>query len=547
MTRYSPYFLMSGVCALTLLAGCDAVGDGVAPTGVTLEPNFQATGLTAREAEEAQEAFENGEPFRITECVPAQMRLVLEFDNGSRENATQRSENVRYSSSDESVLEVSNRDIPFTGNPDQVFPRGALIPRSPGTATVTANFSNFETSMEVEVQALGEIEPFVDFPQVLAPNAFAEVLANAQVNGQTLSVSNAAALNLTDINSGEASEAVRSDRTADGRVFVRGLLPAVDQQAELDFALCDRQFTREFDVAEISELQLARSEDDGEPAVIGFTELLEATAVFADGSEQRLSEQVSYAIPEDDDNLLLLLSTGTRSNSLLLPLSGNEADDPEDGEFDGTGGTGTVNASFDQDASSSLPDTDLPDGVTDLPEAEATPLEVAVRPGRAEALRWQVAANDQGERVLELPQGCDTQPGVEADIQIFRGTDDYVTVARDVTRGVNYLVGDETIDDGEEEGEEETAPDEGEEEESEPVIEVVRSGALSSELRAGTITAVGEVGEEERLRAVLVQSGAIPGFDEPAEGDELRLEEEILVRVVERRDCAPFDDPGVLE
>ncbi|WP_156966333.1 hypothetical protein [Algiphilus aromaticivorans] len=543
MTRYSPYFLMSGVCALTLLAGCDAVGDGVAPTGLTFEPNFQATGLTAREAEEAQEAFENGEPFRITECIPAQARTVLEFDNGARENATQRSENIRYSSSDESVLEVSNFDIPLTVNPDQPFPRGTLIPRSPGTATVTVNFSNFETSMEVEVQPLGEIEPFVDFPRALAPNAFAEVVANAEVNGQTLSVSNAAALKLTDVNSGDPSEAVRSDRTADGRVFVRGLLPAVDQQAELDFALCDRQFTQEFDVAEISELQLARAEDDGEPAVIGFSELLEATAVFADGSEQRLSEQVSFSRPEEEDNLLLLLNTQTRGNSLLLPLSGSEGDDPDEGEISGTGGVGTLNASFDQDASSSLPTTELPDGVTDLPEVEATPLEIPVRPGRAAALHWRVEANDEGERVLELPQGCETQPGVEADIQIFRGSDDYVTVTRDVTRSVNYLVGDESLD--EEEDEADTAQDE--EEESEPVINVVRSGTLSSQLRAGTITAVGEVGEEERLRAVLVQSGTIPGFDEPAEGEERRIEDEILVRVVERQDCAPFDDPGVLE
>lgn len=545
MTRYSPYFLMSGVCALTLLAGCDAVGEGVAPTGLTFEPNFQATGLTAREAEEAQEAFESGGPFRITECIPAQVRTVLEFDNGTRENATQRSVNVRYSSSDESVLEVSNFDIPLTANPDQPFPRGTLIPRSPGTATVTVNFSNFETSMEVEVQPLGEIEPFLDFPQVLAPNAFAEVVAEAQVNGQTLSISNAAAVRLTDVNSGDPSEAARSDRTSDGRVFVRGLLPAAAQQAELDFALCDRQFTREFSVAEIAELRLTRADDDGEPAVIGFSELLDATAVFDDGNEQRLSEQVSFSRPEEQDNLLLLLNTQTRSNSVLLPLSGSEGDEPGEGEITGTGGIGTLNASFDQDASSSLPDTDLPDGVTDLPEIEATPLDIAVRPGRAEELRWLVGANDESERVLELPQGCETQPGVEADIEIFRGADDKVLVTRDVTRGVNYLVGDESLDDDEDDAE--AAQDEDEGEEPEPVINVVRSGALSSQLRAGTITAVGEVGDEERLRAVLVQSGSIPGFDEPAEGEERRIEDEILVRVTERQDCAPFDDPGVLE
>lgn len=546
MTRYSPALLLSCACALPLLAGCDAVGEGVAPTGVSLEPNFRATGLSEREAEAAREAFENGAPFAISECLPAEMQLVLEFDNGARENATRRSENVRYSSSDESVLEISNRDIPFIGNPDQVFPRGALIPRSPGTATVTASFSDFEASMEVEVQSLGAIDAFAEFPEVIAPNSFAEVLSDATVNGQTLSVSNAAALRITDVNTGEESEAARVQRTGDGRVFVRGVVPSAAQQAELDFELCDKQFTREFRVEEISELQVSRATDDGEPLAIGFSELLDAKAVFDGGEEQVLTDQVVFSRPDEQQNLLLLLTTTERSNSLLLPLSGQGSSDGEDDDAvigEGTGGMGSITAAFQQQASGE----DLPDGVADLPETVEGTLDVNVRPGRAEGLRWRVEADSEtGERRLRLPQDCQAQPGVEADINIFRGQDDYVTVTREVGRGINYFVGEEPVDDenGNDQGAEEgdAAADE-----ADPVIRVQPSAALSGDPRAGTITAVGEVGEEEVLRAVLVQNADIPGFEDNTEDGEIRLEDQITVEIIDRSDCADFEGRGVLE
>lgn len=568
MTRYSPAFLLPAACALTLLAACDSVGDGVAPTGISLEPVFQGTGLSAREAEEAREAFQDGGPFRIMECLPANQQLILEFDNGSRENATRRSENVTYESSDPTVVEVANHSgdgdgIPFIGesadNPERFFPQGALVPRGPGTATITARFSNFESSMEVEVEPLGAIDAFVDFPAVMAPNSFAEVKANASVKGQTLSVSNAAALSITDVNSGEASEVARVQETQDGRVFALGLLPATAQQATLDFELCDRQFQTEFDIDEISELQLARTNDDGEPLVIGYSELLDATAVFSDGREQDLTSQVTFSRPDEDDNLLLLLTTATRGNSLLLPLSGAEdaGDDPGSVES-GTGGTATLNASFDQDASGGNEDLDLPEEVADLPEVDATALTLDVRPGRAEELRWRVPANADDERILELPQDCSTQPGVEADITILRGEDDEVEVTRSVGRSVNYLIGDEELEgdgDGEGSGDGNGDAAADEEEAADPVIVVQDSAGLSANLQAGTISAVGEVGEEERLRAVLVQSTDIPGFDDAGNGssdgdsedDEIQLVDEIIVRIVERADCATVGDSGALQ
>lgn len=562
MTRLPPFSLATALAAVVVLAGCDAVGDGVAPSGIVLEPNFEATGLSQREAEEARQAFRDGDaPFRITECLPASFRMVLEFDNGSRENATRRSPNVRYESSNPEVVQAANRgEIPFIGepadDPQSFFPQGALVPRSPGTATITARFSNFETSMEVEVQPVGDIDPFVDMPDVLAPNGLAEIVSNATVNGQTLSVSNAAAVGLTDINTGEDSTALREERSNDGRLFLRGLLPAENQQVTLDFEICDRQFQRELRVEQIAELQLAREADDGQPMAINFSELLEARAIFADGSEQLLTRQIIFERPDEQSNLLAFFNTQTRSNSLALPLSGAEGDEAGE-EVSGTGGIATVSSTFDQDASAFCDDIEndaqrqncrdnFPDGVQDQPPVDATPLDLPIRPGLARGLQWEVPANDDGERILEIPQDCTAQPGVMADIELFLEDDSYVMVSRDVTRGVNYLIGDEQLPDNGDNGENgDNGDGSNDDEPADPVIEVVPSSPLGSNLNSGTITAVGEIGEEERLRAVLVQTGDVPGFED--EDDEIQLSDEITVRIVDRADCALVGEPGVLE
>lgn len=552
----------TALATLMLVVGCDSVGEGVAPEGITIEPGFTGN---ERQREAAEEAFENGAPFEVTQCLPASMQVVLEFDNGNREDITRRSENVRYTSSDPSVLQVSNRDIPFLGDESAVFPRGALLPVAPGTATVTVKFAGFQQSLDVKVNELGEITPFVDFPEVIAPNSLAEVLADAVVQGQTTSVTSAAALSVEDVGGSDAGPFARVTNVG-GRSFLRGLLPSPTQRATLDFALCDRQFSEEFRVAQIQDLQIERRNDDGEPLAIGFSELLDATAVFEDGGTQSLNQQANFETEDNEDNVLLLLQVSGRSNSLVLGLSGaqetaDECADP------GDGGTSSVRARFDQDASATVPESELPDGTSDLPEVESDLLALTARPGRAQAVRWRVDANDAGERIFELPQGCSAQPGVDADIEILREDGSRVTVTRRVDREANYVVGDDTIDtsnptnpacevaeeDGtggggttgdEGTGGDDASGDDATGEEAEPIIEVVGRAALSSNLQAGQITAVGEVGQEQTIRAVVLQDPDLPGFDDGGveEGQAIVREDTLTVRITEPADCAPLED-----
>jgi len=557
----------TALATLMLVAGCDAVGEGVAPEGITIEPGFTGS---ERQREAAEEAFENGAPFEVTQCLPASMQVVLEFDNDNREDITRRSENVRYTSSDPSVLQVSNRDIPFLGDEEAVFPRGALLPIAPGTATVSVTFAGFEQSIDIKVSELGAIQPFVDFPEVIAPNSLAEVRADAVVQGQTTSVTSAAALSVEDVGGSDAGPFARVTNVG-GRSFVRGLLPSPTQRATLDFALCDRQFSQEFQVAQVQDFQLERRNDDGEPLAIGFSTLLDTTAVFEGGSTQELTGQSVFETVDNDDVLLLLQSSG-RSNSLVVGLSGEPQSDDVCAE-PGEGGTASVRANFTQDASTTVPESEVPDGTSDLPELESNLLSLMTRPGRAQAIRWRVDANDDGERVFELPQGCSAQPGVDGDIEILREDGTKVTVTRRIDREANYLIGDATIDTSDPvnpdcdpvvEGDDgagddaagddtagddtpaDDAADEGDanEDEAEPVIEVVDRAALSSNVQAGRITALGEVGEEQTVRAVVLQDPDLPGFDDGGaeEGQVIVREDTLTVRITEPADCAPLED-----
>lgn len=525
------------------LAACGGVGSGVAPESITIEPIFTGG---ARIQAAATEAFEETGVFGISECLPAGIGVILEFDNGARENISQRSGNVRYTSSNPEVLAVSNLDAAIPGRPNVIFPRGTLLPLAQGEATVTVTFAGLQQSIDVRVDSLGAIDGFTDFPGVIAPGSVVEVRAEALVDGQTRNIASVANLSVEDVNGSDAGPFVRTG-TAGQVPFIQGLLPSMSQRATLDFEICDRQLTREFRVAQIQELRTRRGVDDGQPQAIGFSELLEATAIFDDGSEQNLDNQVRFARGEGETSVVALLGTEVGGNNLALGLSGNVGDTPGEA-VTGTGGIAMITASFDQNpVNNGAPAAGVPEGATDLPVVEAAPLELPVRPGRVQAIRWNVPTDDNGERVLELPQGCSLQPGVEGDMELLLDDDSRVTVVRRIDRETNYLIGPDVPETDPDAGDSATDGGNNDAPPAAPVISVVASDGISSVLGAGTITAVGEVGDSEILRAVLLQDPNLPGFDDGGvgDGDNIELEDVLTIRVVEGVldgvDCASLE------
>jgi hypothetical protein len=94
------------------------------------------------------------------ECLTYGLAAFMEFTNGQVGNFTTR---VVWSSSDPSVVEISNGDIPISGETTTptaadptgavFYPPGTMIPLSPGSAIVTANFDGIVAQLLVSVAA----------------------------------------------------------------------------------------------------------------------------------------------------------------------------------------------------------------------------------------------------------------------------------------------------------------------------------------------------------------------------------------------------------
>ena len=141
--RESVLAVALGCCAA--LAGCSGIGDGVAMERLIIS------------AERSSGSTDTGDYKAVVyECLTTSLRLDAEFTNGQRNSSTNPyTARATWTSSDESVVRVSNRDIPVPGADDgSVFIAGTLVPVAPGTATVTASFAGLSESIEVEVRPL---------------------------------------------------------------------------------------------------------------------------------------------------------------------------------------------------------------------------------------------------------------------------------------------------------------------------------------------------------------------------------------------------------
>ncbi len=157
------------------LGACGSIGDGV-----SIETLILSASRTAGSTEDGD--------FRavVYQCVPTQLRLDALFTNGAR-NASDNpfTSRATWSSSDETVVRVSNRDIQVPGAEDgRVFNAGTLIAESPGTARVTARFAGLEEVIDVEVRPLSAADLSIEPTTVtMAPGSFQPFQLKAQLNG----------------------------------------------------------------------------------------------------------------------------------------------------------------------------------------------------------------------------------------------------------------------------------------------------------------------------------------------------------------------------
>ncbi|MGH8481620.1 MAG: PKD domain-containing protein [Nevskiaceae bacterium] len=140
---------------LLLLSGCNSIGDGS-----TIE---QLDILPASDNKQLK-PFEIGDSVKLFECLRDELIVRATFTDGTLVNFSSR---ATWSSSDPSVVEVSNGDIPvvfLAGNPAAdgsfyeheilTYGSGTVVPRgTPGQqATITARFASLSASIVVEIR-----------------------------------------------------------------------------------------------------------------------------------------------------------------------------------------------------------------------------------------------------------------------------------------------------------------------------------------------------------------------------------------------------------
>ncbi|HUR39809.1 MAG TPA: hypothetical protein VM240_01445 [Verrucomicrobiae bacterium] len=132
------------VLLLAFLGGCESIGEGSTIESLSIE---------------AGNSRHNTTPFLLQRCLRDQLVVVATFTDGTRADFSLR---ARWVSSDPSVVQVSNNDIPtaavisgaFTTIPTLPYRPGTIIPQaSSGTATITASYIGLTASKTVQIES----------------------------------------------------------------------------------------------------------------------------------------------------------------------------------------------------------------------------------------------------------------------------------------------------------------------------------------------------------------------------------------------------------
>jgi hypothetical protein len=129
-----PIFAAAAMVTALLVTACNPIGNGIGPTSLTVtSPTTDP--LTSRAT--------------AYRCLPSQMSATLAFSDGSTGDFTNR---VRWTSSNPSVVAVSNGDIPFPGSTNSFYPSGTLIASNTltGSVVIGANFSGLSSNLNVD-------------------------------------------------------------------------------------------------------------------------------------------------------------------------------------------------------------------------------------------------------------------------------------------------------------------------------------------------------------------------------------------------------------
>ncbi len=232
-------------------------------------------------------------------CFSDQLQLIGTFSNGGQADYSARGV---WRSSNPDVAEVSNGDLRVPGSDTLAYASGTIKPKQAGTTIISADFVGLSASYEVEVKLI-PIENFTpgQTDVKLAPETARGLTLQAKVDGYQIDISKAATWTFATPDDTVATLATLSSgifvigkSKVGGPLVAQAKLPLCRDENDAPFAGTPDTFKVNVTVEDLASLQLERefTTDADDRLIVGTSETLKITGVFADGSTQDLASQV---------------------------------------------------------------------------------------------------------------------------------------------------------------------------------------------------------------------------------------------------------------
>jgi len=300
-----------GLVATAMLAACsNPVGNGIGPTSLVVTSPSLVPGGTAA---------------RAYRCLPVIMGATLNFSNGGSGNFTAR---ARWTSSNPSVIAVSNGDIAIPGQTNAFYPIGTVIASATntGTAVITADFSGLSSSITMDtglptnftVKRLDtQTGDLVALPQQglrQGPATIEDLTITASIDGVEQSVESAANWRF-DV----ANDAVATIAAGTGNVT--GIAAGGPLTARASFPACDITVSTPVSILPIQGITIEPEfTSNGLPAqlVVSNAERFRVLANLGNGPEQDVS---AFSTLTATPNTVANFSTAIGANNILNALT----------------------------------------------------------------------------------------------------------------------------------------------------------------------------------------------------------------------------------
>lgn len=327
-----PLRLATLLAAAATLSACDVGGIGEGNRLETLEI-VRTTALIDRDSSTSYL------------CFVDKLQLVGTFTDGGQGDYSSRG---RWTSSDPSVVAVSNGDILIPGSTTLAYASGTIVPKAVTTTPViiTADFVGLSASYEVEVKKIdtGAFELGATSVK-LAPETVYPLTLKAAVDGYELNLTQAATWSFVDADDDTDDIATIGVSTGVIAAKLPATLPAV-LRARAEFPECQNdagtaplRFEADVAIENPTSLTLEREFAAEAPLIVKTTEALKATASFADGGTQDLTGQVK--IDSSDDEVIVpgafapqIVSALKAGTVTLKAIYGGDDDNDDEGDTD---------------------------------------------------------------------------------------------------------------------------------------------------------------------------------------------------------------------